>query len=128
MGFCIVVLAALLNNIHCGSSLGREKELIFDSYPGQKLTLQNSTEAKQESTLVEDNMGCAFECTNLYWCYSINFKITPQSNGLHVCELLSYDQFTNKSYMTENNSYNHYSIKVQRQKLYSNHSHHNIIT
>ena len=91
----------------------REKELIFDIYPGQKLSLpQKVTDAKQESTLVEDNMGCVFKCTGVHWCRSINFKTTPQSNGLHVCELLSSEQFTSRSYMTQDEAYNHYSVKV----------------
>ena len=70
MGFCIVVLAALLNNIHCGSSLGRAKELIFDSYPVQKLTLGIRTSIKARDKYYKKflNTGNTYYQTK-YKCY-----------------------------------------------------------
>ncbi|XP_028514229.1 EGF-like repeat and discoidin I-like domain-containing protein 3 isoform X2 [Exaiptasia diaphana] len=65
----------------------------------------------KKTKYVKDNMDCVFECMGVHWCRSINFKIAPRSNGLHVCQLLSSEQFAGKQYMGPNEAYNHYSVK-----------------
>ena len=92
------------------SGYEREKALLFDLYPGQKLSLPKG--AMKKTKHVKDNMECVFACMEVHWCRSINFKIAPRENGLHACQLISSEQFAGKQYMGPSKAYNHYSVKV----------------
>ena len=94
------------------SNYNREHGLFFDFYPGQKLTFPEGT--VNQTKFVKDNMECVFACMGVHWCRSINFKITPQTIGLHACEQISSEQFAGKQYMGQNETYNHYSVKVRK--------------
>ncbi|KXJ12710.1 Angiopoietin-related protein 7 [Exaiptasia diaphana] len=87
----------------------REKGLLFDFYPAQKLNLPKG--AMKKTKYVADNMECVFACMGVHWCRSTNFKIAPRSNGLHACQLISSEQFAGKEYMEPSKAYNHYSVK-----------------
>ncbi|KAK3743271.1 hypothetical protein QZH41_016127 [Actinostola sp. cb2023] len=108
----LVLDVMLLGVHHSVSSSDLHRELYFFLYPAQKLTLPLHMEGmKQKSTQVEGTMECAFACTGVDWCRSVNLKTTPLSNGRYACELLSSDQFTNSRNMAQDEAYNHYSVK-----------------
>lgn len=94
--------------------IDREKDLTFDSFPSQNLILPLDNDAQQKSVLVEGSFECIFSCISEKWCRSINYKKEPQKGGLiHVCELISIDQYNNTKYMVKDDGFNHYSVQVR---------------
>lgn len=87
------------------------EEIKFDVLPGQMLSV-NSSGVSQNTIKVRDKKDCVLTCTEVPWCRSVNVKITPESDGRYVCELISVDKFTNKNGIKKNASFVHYSIKV----------------
>lgn len=79
----------------------------YVSFSNKRLTTEGAV-----LTDVQDVRGCVFSCTRNEWCLSINFRTTPEHNGLYLCELLSVDQFTNGTIMESNDTYIHYSQSV----------------
>jgi hypothetical protein len=67
----------------------------------------------QMTTKVRSEMQCAFACVKETWCHSANFKTVSESNGRHVCELLSTDESTNSKYLKRNKKFTHLKVKVR---------------
>lgn len=105
------------------SSCAEEREVsnYYIPYPDQILTIgQYEQNSIQKTTKVTDGMDCNFACNDEHWCESINFKTNAESDGSHVCELLSGNRFMNGSTMTEKSGYIHYHVEVGlRQQLNS---------
>lgn len=91
------------------SPIYREKGLLFDNFPGYKLSLKDDN-FHQRSTSVPDKMGCVFACVGATWCFSVNFNTTVK-DGRHACELMS-GLMSNKKNLTEDKNFIHLSIKV----------------
>lgn len=60
----------------------------FKSDPNRRLVV-----AKIASHLVEDKFECTFRCFSEALCKSFNLAVSPDSNGLYVCELLKNDKY-----------------------------------
>ncbi|XP_032234755.1 uromodulin [Nematostella vectensis] len=60
---------------------------------------------------VEERLGCILACSGKNWCYSVNFKHTPEEDGKFVCELLTGNRINNSALFTNNSSFTHYGIK-----------------
>ncbi|KXJ12839.1 hypothetical protein AC249_AIPGENE8820 [Exaiptasia diaphana] len=88
----------------------RERDGQYDFYPGRLSVLPVS--AEQKSVQVVDKFDCVFSCTENNWCKSVNFRKSPLQSGLHACELLSLDFYTNRENITQDSRYNHYSVKT----------------
>jgi len=116
--FVLVLLLGVHHGTGTNMHYDRDKGLMYDFYPAQKLVLPLDMEGvMQHSVKVEGKMECVFACTEVDWCRSVNLKTTPLSNGHYACELLSSDQFTNSRNMTQDKAYNHYSVKVGGQTV-----------
>ena len=109
-------VTALFWLVHCSTSTihdGGKKfeEIKFHVFPGQMLSATTSGVA-QNTIKVRDKKDCVVSCPDVPWCRSVNVKITPESDGLHVCELISVDNFTNHKDLKNNANFVHYSMKV----------------
>jgi len=113
---CCIAVVLLLGIHQCTSynmHFDRDKGLVYDLYPLQRLTLE-MLGTKQKSVQVEGKMECLFACTGVDWCRSVNLKTTPQISGryMYICELISSDRYTHKNNMTQDKAFNHYSVQV----------------
>jgi hypothetical protein len=89
------------------------EEIKFAIHPGHVLSVPVNTVGVTQNTIkAADKKDCVAACTNVPWCRSVNIKITPESDGLHVCELISTDKYTNQKKLKKNASFIHYSMKV----------------
>jgi hypothetical protein len=78
------------------------------------------TKVKQMTTNVANKMDCVFACIGTSWCRSVNFKITPEIDDHHICELIATDNYTNPKYLKQNEKFTHLNIKVSRQSVIFN--------
>lgn len=107
---CVVLL---LFTVHHINTRLLSDPILFDFHRRQKLTILNGNGTKSLLTQVKNNMSCLGECIRITWCQSCNFKTTPESTGLHVCELLFSDRFTKGNSLLSNETFHHYNLKVQ---------------
>ncbi|XP_031575329.1 uncharacterized protein LOC116308955 [Actinia tenebrosa] len=90
----------------------RNPGLLFDNHPGYLLSLPaNMTKVKQITTKVSSKMDCVFACVRTSWCRSVNFKITAEMDGRHICELIATDNYTNTKYLKQDEKFTHLNIK-----------------
>jgi hypothetical protein len=90
--------------------------LFFESYPGQMLSVPFDTNnVTQKTTKVADKMDCLFACIATPWCRSVNFKVTSESDGLQVCELIYVDKFTGSIHVKQDGNIIYMSIKASKQ-------------
>lgn len=73
--------------------------------------------AMQQSTFVDNIMSCVETCVNLGWCKSGNLKTTPESNGLHTCEVFSSDEYHIGNRLMYNQDYRHFRLVVSEYGL-----------
>jgi hypothetical protein len=110
----LVVLLWEVDYITSTTHDDRNRGFLFDNHPGYILSLPvNMTNVKQMTTKVANKMDCVFACTGTSWCRSVNFKITPELNDHHICELIATDNYTNPKYLTQNEKFTHLNIKVR---------------
>ncbi|KAK3710663.1 hypothetical protein QZH41_011000, partial [Actinostola sp. cb2023] len=118
MDFCVaglvvaLLLGAVLHSTNSQMHFDRDKGLLFDLYPSQKLSVpKNVKGARKRPTKVQGKMECVHACVRVAWCLSVNFKTTPLQSGLFACQLLSFEQFARKEYLKQSKAFNHYSVK-----------------
>ena len=75
----------------------------------------------QQTKSVSFKPDCVLSCIDTPWCRSVNFKLTPQADGLYSCESFSVDKFSNERYLQPNQDYIHYSFKVSLTIFQTNH-------
>lgn len=112
--FALVLLLAMLSTIR-GEVLFDFSHVDFQF--NHKLVVTPLT--MQQTALVDSIMACVDICFNLVWCKSGNLKTIAQSNGLHVCEVFSSDQYDSDSTLTYHQDYRHFRIKVSECDLSS---------
>lgn len=107
--FFVLVFVVFLKIEDVDSQVHRQPTL-FDFYRKQKLILPSFS--RTQTTQVKTKMGCFTECVRNVWCQAVNFKIAAESNGLHVCELLSSDRFTMYNTLKDVEDFEHFNLKV----------------
>ena len=80
----------------------------FVKNPSQRLNA-----AVLASLMVSRPQECTFQCINHQDCYSVNVA-SVSLNGRHTCELLNADRFYNSADFVQNQSFDHYNIKVSQ--------------
>ena len=105
----LLLLLFVVNHI---STRDQSLPILFDFRRKERLTLPNG--AKSQSIQVGYKMSCFTECVRALWCQSGNFKTTPEPNGLHICELLSSDRFTNGNSMIKDEAFDYFNFKVKQ--------------
>lgn len=72
----------------------------------------NHSEAMKIRTVVDEE-ECLGACTEDMECRSVNFKITPDESGKHICQLLGADKFSSYNEFNESLDFHHYSFTVR---------------
>jgi len=81
--------------------------LNFMKYPNTYLNVSGVAKA-----LVLNFNECALMCANSSTGVSFNFRVIPDSNGLHWCKVLSKDRFIAEEKVVSNTNYVHYTVSV----------------
>ena len=100
--------SALYRNIVGGFSVGKFEQNQF-SY----LSVKNLA-----SSMATDMIDCTFLCVGEPKCYSFNMAVSPDSNGLYLCELLATDKYRSKTKFHANATFHYYSPKVRETKTF----------
>ena len=66
------------------------------------------------SSMAADVIDCTLLCVGEPKCYSFNMAVSPDSNGLYLCELLATDKYRSKTKFHANATFHHYSPKVSQ--------------
>ena len=80
----------------------------FFPYFNSKLNIINGA----KSALVSKEVECCFQCTTEPTCLSYNFGLRQDSNGKHVCELLSADKHNSSQNFSGDEEFHHFTVKV----------------
>ena len=93
--------------------LYRDQQIVFGNF---KLIKGYKLSATQISSyLVTDVFDCTLSCLSDSRCKSINFAVNPDSNNLHVCELLDTNKYRAASGDFQVNvDFLHYSPQVSK--------------
>ena len=93
--------------------LYRDQQIVFGNFkPNQGYKLSAT---QISSYLVTDVFDCTLSCISDSRCKSINFAVNPDSNNLHVCELLDTNKYGAASGDFQVNvDFLHYSPQVSK--------------
>lgn len=109
MSLKILLFLALIFEIH--RSRSEDQPLLFDYHPRKKLNVLST--AKTQSVQVSQMLECFGKCKEVDCFQSGDFKITPEMNNFHVCELLPSDRFSKSNSLTDDPAYKHFNKKVR---------------
>ena len=82
----------------------------FEAYPRHVL---NISLVAAPAIHVSDKIDCALQCLVNMDCFSFNFAVVPNINGLHVCQLLATDKYNHSnSFLPSPLEFDHFAIMV----------------
>lgn len=70
--------------------------------------------ASLASFLLKDPLHCAFRCSKIEKCHSLNLSAYPNEYGYYICDLLSSSTLVYPEQLKPNVHYHHYEIKVRK--------------